>query len=99
MRKAGLREKPSYDQLISEIDIDQLVRYPDRRALQAVNSPYLSELFNSETIDLEDQAQLRQKHEDMERFLRGDGGDGGPPPVPPPGPAPTPAPAPPSGSG
>ena len=69
MRKAGLREKPSYDQLISEIDIDQLVRHPDRRALQAVNSPYLAELFKSETIDLEDQAQLRQKHEDVERFL------------------------------
>ena len=102
MRKAGLREKPSYDELINEIDIDQLVRYPDRRALRAVNSPYLAELFNSDTIDLEDQAQLRQKHEDVERFLRGGGGGGpppGPPPGPGPGPVPAPAPAPPSGIG
>ena len=59
MRKTGLREKPSYDQLISEIDVDQLVGYPDRRAKQMIDSPYLSNLFNNGSIDLEDQAQLR----------------------------------------
>ena len=96
MRKTGLREKPSYDQLISEIDVDQLVGYPDRRAKGLIDSPYLSNLFNNESIDLEDQAQLRQKHEDVERYIRGlgfgggGGGGGGPRPPPPPGAPPAP---------
>ena len=93
MRKTGLREKPSYDQLINEIDVDQLIGYPERKAKQLVDSPYLSNLFNNESIELEDQAQLRQKHEDVERYIRGlggGGGGGGPRPPPPPGAPPAP---------
>ena len=61
MRKTGLREKPSYDQLISEIDVDQLVGYPDRRAKQMIDSPYLSNLFNNETCCRNDQNAYRIK--------------------------------------
>ena len=46
-----MREKPSYDQLISEIDVDQLVGYPDRKAKTLIDSPYLSNLFNNENIE------------------------------------------------
>jgi len=40
----GLRRKETYDELINELGIDPIKRYPDRRATQIENSNYLSQL-------------------------------------------------------
>lgn len=40
----GLRKKPSYDELINEVDKDFITKYPDRRATNIENSNYMSQL-------------------------------------------------------
>ena len=44
MNYNGLRQKPTYDQLIGEIAHQPIIRYPDRRAKQLRETPYLSQL-------------------------------------------------------
>ena len=40
----GLRKRPSYDELINELDKDFITKYPDRRAYEIENSNYMSQL-------------------------------------------------------
>ena len=55
INKDGLRQKPSYNQLIDEIATDQKIKLPDRRAKFMRDSPYLSFLDNETYLEMEDQ--------------------------------------------
>ena len=55
INKEGLRQKPSYNQLIDEIATDKKITLPDRRAKFMRDSPYLSFLDNETYLEMEDQ--------------------------------------------
>ena len=55
INKEGLRQKPSYNELIDEIATDQKIKLPDRRAKFMRDSPYLSFLDNETYLEMEDQ--------------------------------------------
>ncbi len=38
----GLRKRETYEELINDLNHDPISNYPDRRALELENSPYLS---------------------------------------------------------
>ena len=55
INKDGLRQQPSYNELIDEIATDQKIKLPDRRAKFMRDSPYLSFLDNETYLEMEDQ--------------------------------------------
>ena len=55
INKDGLRQKPSYNELVDEIATDQKIKLPDRRAKFMRDSPYLSFLDNETYLEMEDQ--------------------------------------------
>ena len=38
----GLKKRPTYDELVSSLDMDPIKHYPDRRATEFENSNYMS---------------------------------------------------------
>ena len=57
INKEGLRQRPSYNQLVDEIAVDKKIKLPDRRAKFMRDSPYLSFLDNETYLEMEDQQQ------------------------------------------
>ena len=55
INKEGLRQKPSYNELVNEIATDKKIKLPDRRAKFMRDSPYLSFLDNETYLEMEDQ--------------------------------------------
>jgi len=51
----GLRQKPSFNQLVNEIEKDFKIRLPDRRAQFLRDSPYMAFLDNETYLEMEDQ--------------------------------------------
>ena len=56
INKEGLRQRPSYNQLIDEIATDKKIKLPDRRACMR-DSSYLSFLDNETYLEMEDRQQ------------------------------------------
>jgi hypothetical protein len=44
----GLRKKESYNEIINELETDPIKHYPNRKASELENSPYLSQLAGGE---------------------------------------------------
>jgi len=40
----GLRKRETYEELINDLNHDPAINYPDRKASELENSPYLSQL-------------------------------------------------------
>ena len=55
INKEGLRQKPSYNELVGEIAVDKKIRLPDRRAKFLRDSPYMAFLDNETYLEMEDQ--------------------------------------------
>ena len=52
----GLRQRPTYDEVIDYLDLHQeKIEYPDRRATFLRNSPQLTQFDNDSWIDLDEQ--------------------------------------------
>ena len=64
MNYMGLRPEPTYDSLLSEIANQTIIRYPDRRATQLRNSPYLTQLDGVNQAAIAEQ-QARTRNEEL----------------------------------
>ena len=62
----GLRQKPTYDSLLGEIANQPVIRFPDRRATQLRNSPYLTQLDGVNQAAIAEQ-QARTRNEELKR--------------------------------
>ena len=60
----GLRTKPAYDSLLGEIANQPVIRFPDRRATQLRNSPYLTQLDGVNQAAIAEQ-QARTRNEEL----------------------------------
>ena len=60
----GLRPKPTYDSLLGEIANQPVIRFPDRRATQLRNSPYLTQLDGVNQAAIAEQ-QARTRNEEL----------------------------------
>ena len=57
----GLRQRPSYNQLINEIATDRKIKLPDRRAKFTRESPYLAFLDNETYTEIAEQQEKGSK--------------------------------------
>ena len=52
----GLRRRESYDEVVSIIENDQTkIKYPNRVAVQILNSPYMKQLDTEALMDMQNQ--------------------------------------------
>ena len=58
----GLRKRPTYEELIDEIQTDTKVTLPNRKAKFLRDSPYMSFLDEESYQEMEDQTIARNKH-------------------------------------
>ena len=70
INKEGLRERPSYNELINEIATDQKIKLPDRRAKFMRDSPYLSFLDNETYLEMEDQQQKLNAQQQAQQTIQ-----------------------------
>ena len=61
----GLRRRESYDEVVSIIENDQAkIRYPNRVAVQILNSPYMMQLDTEALMDMQNQQDRMSKKQD-----------------------------------
>ena len=68
MNYSGLKKRESYDEIVAIIEGDQTkVRYPNRVAMQIMNSPYMKQLDYETVMDVQNQQDrlAKQKMKDM----------------------------------
>ena len=59
----GLRRRESYDEVVSIIENDQSkIKYPNRVAVQILNSPYMKQLDTEALMDLQNQPDRMSKN-------------------------------------
>ena len=62
----GLRKRETYEELINDLNHDQITNYPDRRAAELENSPYLSQLrAGFEEMMLQNDSLLKEKEKEV----------------------------------
>ena len=67
--KSNLRKKPTFDELINYIEVEQpKIKYPDRRATFLRNTHYLSQ-FDGNLFDLEEQEKQITKEQIKEKEI------------------------------
>ena len=74
---AGLRKRPTYEELIGEINTDYKVTLPNRKAKFLMDSRAMSFLDEESYTEMEDQAIARKKHADVERIIQEEASKGG----------------------
>ena len=58
----GLRRRESYDEVVSIIENDQTkIKYPNRVAVQILNSPYMKQLDTEALMDMQNQQDRMSK--------------------------------------
>ena len=62
----GLKPRPTYDSLLGELANQPIIRYPDRRATQLRNSPYLTQLDGVNQAEIVQQ-QARMQNEELKK--------------------------------
>ena len=65
----GLRTRPTYNELIEEIETDEKIKLPDRRATQIRDSPYMGFLYDNTFIEMEQQNERASKDKQMRETL------------------------------
>ena len=70
INKEGLRQRPSYNQLVDEIAVDKKIKLPDRRAKFMRDSPYLSFLDNETYLEMEDQQQQQNAQQQTQQVIQ-----------------------------
>ena len=70
INKEGLRQRPSYRQLVDEIAVDKKIKLPDRRAKFMRDSPYLSFLDNETYLEMEDQQQQQNAQQQTQPVIQ-----------------------------
>ena len=73
----GLRKKPTYEELIDEIQTDTKVILPNRKAKFLRDSPYMSFLDEESYQEMEDQTMARNKHLQAEQVIQQQASQGG----------------------
>ena len=68
--KTGLRQRPTYNQLIEEIQLDEKIRLPNRQAKFLRESPYLAFLDEGTYAEMEEQQYNTQKQIQVEHTIR-----------------------------
>ena len=68
--QAELRKRPTYNELIQEIEEDVRIVLPDRRAKFLRDSPYLSYLDNETYLEIEDQQKKMAMQQQTEQTIR-----------------------------
>ena len=59
----GLRRRESYDEVVSIIENDQTkIKYPNRVAVQILNSPYMKQLDIEALMDMQNQQDRMSKN-------------------------------------
>ena len=64
----GLTKRPTYDSLLGDIANQPMIRYPDRRATQLRNSPYLTQLDGVNQAEIANQ-QARMQNEQLKQAI------------------------------
>ena len=62
----GLKPRPTYNSLLGELANQPILRYPDRRATQLRNSPYLTQLDGVNQAAIAEQ-QSRMQNENLKK--------------------------------
>ena len=70
INKEGLRQRPSYNQLVDEIAVDKKIKLPDRRAKFMRDSPDLSFLDNETYLEMEDQQQQQNAQQQTQQVIQ-----------------------------
>ena len=66
----GLRKKDTYEELINYLLTDQdVVRYPDRRAKQLRESPYLTQLDGEGLGEMQDHQERQFREEQKQNVI------------------------------
>ena len=73
----GLRKRPTYEELIDEIQTDTKVTLPNRKAKFLRDSPYMSFLDEESYQEMEDQTMARNKHLQAEQVIQQQASQGG----------------------
>ena len=66
----GLHKRPTYNELIEEIQLDEKIKLPNRQAKFLRESPYLSFLDGESYTDMLEQQQQADKHIQVEHAIR-----------------------------
>ena len=66
----GLHRRPTYNELIEEIQLDEKIKLPNRQAKFLRESPYLSFLDGESYTDMLEQQQQADKHVQVEHAIR-----------------------------
>ena len=66
---SGLRQRPTYNELIEEIQLDEKIRLPNRQAKFIRESPYLSFLDGENYEEMMTQQENAQKHVQAEHVI------------------------------
>ena len=74
-KKKGLRERPTYNELIEDIQFDEKIKLPNRQAKFIRESPYLSFLDGEGYTDLLEQEEKTKKQVQVEHTIRDQTGD------------------------
>ena len=67
--KAGLRQRPTFEQTIGVIEKDKKVKLPDRRYVTLMNSPEHSALVNVPNMDALEEQQMKVLQEELKDNL------------------------------
>ena len=76
-KKKGLRKKPTYNELIEEIQLDEKIKLPNRQAMFLRNSPYLSFLDGETLTEMNAQQEKADKQTQVEHTIRQQAGETG----------------------
>ena len=57
----GLRKRETYEELINDLNHDPAINYPDRKASELENSPYLSQLGGFEEMMLQNDNLMKER--------------------------------------
>ena len=68
-KKKGLRERPTYNELIEDIQLDEKIKLPNRQAKFIRESPYLGFLDGEGYTDLLEQEEKVKKHIQAEHAI------------------------------
>ena len=69
-KKAGLRQRPTYNELIEEIQLDEKIKLPNRQAKFLRESPYLSFLDGETLMEMNAQQENADKQTQVEQAIR-----------------------------
>ena len=57
----GLRKRETYEELINDLNHDPAINYPDRKASELENSPYLSQLRGFEEMMVQNDNLMKER--------------------------------------